>query len=166
MSLHAVIQGPRFFSLMTPPPSRSSVPPPSRQLAQRWCGEWHRPFPGPRPRSHTLLPLVTWPHHTAREAGKCHLGTQRKRDRAWGACTHAELVPCTRQSKDSFGPWSGFGWRSLGGAEHKAPDGDLLGWSSISVLLSVPCCQPRTCCLVKLSPVQSLLRCTSQRQGD
>ena len=138
MSLHAVIQGPRLFPPYDSSPSRSSVPPPSRQLAQREGAE-HGTGRSQGPGLEATLccqNLVTWPHHTTRKAGKCHPGTRGKRDRVWGASTHAEQAPCTRQSKGSFQPWGGLGQRSLGPAEHEVPDGDLLGWPSISILPS------------------------------
>lgn len=96
---------------MTPPPSRSSVPPPSWQLAQRERvegGAGCSQGPGLEAALH-CQGLVAWPHHTTREAGKCRPGTLGKRDRAWGSCTHGEQAPCTRQSKDSFQPWGGLG---------------------------------------------------------
>lgn len=131
-------KGPGSFPLMTPPPSRASVPPPSRRLAQREGAE-HGTGRSQGPGLEATLccqDLVTWPHHTTRKAGKCHPGTRGKRDRVWGARTHSEQAPCTRQSKGSFQPWGGLGQRSLGPAEHNAPDGDLLGWPSVSVLPS------------------------------
>lgn len=138
MSLRAVIQGPRFFPPYDSAPLQG-LSAPSLQAAgtERGCGAWHRPFPRPGLEA-TLCcqDLVTWPHHTTRKAGKCHPGTRGKRDRVWGARTHAEQAPCTRQSKGSFQPWGGLGQRSLGPAEHNAPDGDLLGWPSVSVLPS------------------------------
>lgn len=146
MSFPAVTQASRLFPPYDSAPFQvlSAL---SIQAAgtERGYGGWHGPFPGPGSGSHTPLPGFSHVDPPYCKGGwEMSPSTRGKRDRvAWGSRTHTGQAPCIKQSKDSFPPWSGLGWRSLGQAERETCLAGPHQHPAVSILLSTQDLLPR-----------------------